>query len=55
MLAAYPDISDEQNWTWAYPDDYLHYSSDENGLGPNLYFFFEDNVVYMIQIVNLFN
>ena len=55
VLAAYPDISDEQNWTWAYPDDYLHYSSDENGLGPNLYFFFEDNVVYMIQIVNLFN
>lgn len=56
VLAAYPGLlSDEKNWTWAYPDDYLWYCDNENGLGPCLYFFFADDVVYMIQMVDMFN
>ena len=51
VLAAYPGLlSDEKNWQWAYPDDYLWYCANENGLGPYLYFFFTDDVVYMIQM-----
>ncbi len=56
VLAAYPGLlSDEKNWTWAYPDDYLWYCANENGLGPCLYFFFADDTVYMIQMVDMFN
>ena len=56
VLAAYPGLlSDEKGWTWAYPDDYLWYCDDVNGIGPHLYFYFVNDVVYMIQIVDLFN
>ena len=56
VLAAYPGLlSDEKDWTWAYPDDYLWYCDDVNGIGPHLYFYFVNDVVYMIQIVDLFN
>lgn len=56
VMAAYPGLlSDEKNWEWAYPDDYLWYCSNADGLGPHLYFFFVDDVVYMIQMVDLFN
>lgn len=56
VLAAYPGLlSDEKDWSWAYPDDYLCYCADENGFGPHLYFFFVDDVVYMIQMVNMFD
>lgn len=56
VLAAYPGLlSDEKNWQWAYPDDYLWYCSNESGLGPCLYFFFADDVVSMIQMVDMFN
>ncbi|WP_251315961.1 hypothetical protein [Flintibacter muris] len=56
VLAAYPGmLFDEKNWQWAYPDDYLWYCANEDGLGPCLYFFFADDVVYMIQMVDMFN
>ena len=56
VLAAYPGLlSDEKDWTWAYPDDYLWYCDDVNGIGPHLYFYFVNDVVYMIQMVDLFN
>ncbi len=56
VLAAYPGLlSDEKNWQWAYPDDYLWYCDNEDGLGPCLYFFFADDVVSMIQMVDMFN
>ena len=56
VLAAYPGLlSDEKDWTWAYPDDYLWYCDDVNGIGPHLYFYFVNDVVCMIQIVDLFN
>lgn len=56
VLAAYPGLlSDEKNWQWAYPDDYLWYCANENGSGPCLYFFFADDVVYLIQMVDMFN
>lgn len=56
VLAAYPGLlSDEENWYWGYPNDYLWYCADENGLGPHLCFFFTDDVVFMIQMVDLFN
>ena len=56
VLAAYPGLlSDEKGWTWAYPDDYLWYCDDVNGIGPHLYFYFVNDVVYMIQMVDLFN
>ena len=48
-------LSDEKNWQWAYPDDYLWYCANENGSGPCLYFFFADDVVYLIQMVDMFN
>ena len=56
VLAAYPGLlSDEKDWTWAYPDDYLWYCANEDGIGPHLYFYFVNDVVYMIQMVDLFN
>ena len=56
VLAAYPGLlSDEKNWQWAYPDDYLWYCDDVNGIGPHLYFYFVNDVVYMIQMVDMFN
>lgn len=56
VLAAYPGLlSDEKDWTWASPDDYLWYCANEDGIGPHLYFFFVNDVVYMIQMVDLFN
>lgn len=57
VLAAYPGLlSDEKDWTWAYPEDYLWYCSNESGIGPHLYFFFDENdVVWLIQMVDLFN
>ena len=50
VLAAYPGLlSDEQTRG---PSDYLWYSADKTVLPPRLYFFFnEDDVVYMIQMV----
>ena len=56
VLAAYPGLlSDEKNWQWAYPDDYLWYCANEDGIGPHLYFYFVNDVVYMIQMVDMFN
>ncbi len=56
VLAAYFGLlSDEKDWTWAYPDNYLWYCDDVNGIGPHLYFYFVNDVVYMIQMVDLFN
>ena len=56
VLAAYPGLlSDEKEWTWAYPDDYLWYCANEDGIGPHLYFYFVNDVVYMIQMVYMFN
>ena len=56
VLAAYPGLlSDEKDWTWAYPDDYLWYCANEDGIGPHLYFYFVNDAVYMIQMVDLFN
>ena len=57
VLAAYPGLlSDEKNWQWAWPDDYLWYCANEDGIGPHLYFFFDENdVVCMIQMVDMFN
>lgn len=57
VLAAYPSLlSDVKNWQYAWPDDYLWYCSNESGIGPHLYFFFDENdVVWLIQMVDLFN
>ena len=56
VLAAYPGLlSDEKDWNWAYPDDYLWYCDNETGFGPHLYFFFANDVVYMIQMVDFFD
>ena len=53
VLSAYPDIYDIQYW--GYEGDYLWYCKNEEGLGMALIFWFQDDIVTEIELINMFN
>ncbi len=53
VLSAYPTIYDSQYW--GYEGDYLWYCNNDEGWGAALLFWFEDDVVAKLQLINMFN
>ena len=53
VLSAYPTIYDTQYWS--YEGDYLWYCKNEEGFGVALIFWFRDDIVAEIELINMFN
>ncbi len=53
VLSAYPAIYDTPYW--CYEGDYLWYCDNDGGWGAALLFYFQDDVVKEIQLINMFD
>lgn len=53
VLSAYPDIYDTQYW--CYDGDYLWYCDNDDGWGAALLFYFQNDIVTKIQLINMFD
>ncbi len=53
VLSAYLAINDTQYWD--YEGDYLWHCKDEEGYGASLIFWFQDDIVTKIEIINIFD
>jgi len=53
VLSAYPEINDTS--FWSFEGDYLWYGNREHGFGAALLFYFEDDAVIKIHLIDIFN
>ena len=58
-MEAYPELYNTHYWHDHAPDfpgqDYLWYCINSEGFGPAILFFFENDVVSLIRLNNMFN
>lgn len=53
VLAAYPEINDTSYW--GFEGDYLWYGNSEHGFGAAMLFYFADDTVATIHLIDMFN